>query len=81
MQSSLNWVDAIRTFVPEDQKLYTWWSYRNKDWKASNRGRRLDHIWVTPALQKAIKKHDILKDARDWTQTSDHVPVMLELDL
>lgn len=81
MQKSLGWVDGIRTFVPEDQKLYTWWSYRNRDWKASNRGRRLDHVWVTPALQGKLKGHKILKDARDWTQTSDHVPVMLELDL
>lgn len=80
MQASLNWTDAIRTFVPNDQKLYTWWSYRNKDWKASNRGRRLDHIWVTEPLKKSLKSHTILKDTRDWTQTSDHVPVMLDLD-
>ena len=41
-------IDAVRHFVPADQKLYTWWSYRNQDWRASDRGRRLDHIWVTP---------------------------------
>jgi exodeoxyribonuclease-3 len=23
-------VDAVRHFVPPDQKLYTWWSYRNR---------------------------------------------------
>ena len=43
-------VDAVRHFVPADQKLYSWWSYRNQDWRASDRGRRLDHIWVTPDL-------------------------------
>ena len=43
-------VDAVRHFVPADQKLYTWWSYRNRDWRASDRGRRLDHVWVTPDL-------------------------------
>jgi exodeoxyribonuclease-3 len=80
-QKSLDWVDAIRTFVPDTEKLYTWWSYRNKDWKASNRGRRLDHIWVTPVLKPHLKGFKILKDSRDWEQTSDHVPVMLELDL
>ncbi len=31
-------VDAVRHFVPADQKLYTWWSYRNRDWRASDRG-------------------------------------------
>ena len=40
--------DAMRHFVPADEKLYTWWSYRNQDWRRSNRGRRLDHVWVTP---------------------------------
>jgi exodeoxyribonuclease-3 len=81
MKDSIRWHDAIRHFVPEDQKCYTWWSYRNKDWKASNRGRRLDHIWVTPPLKDALRSHTILSDTRDWEQPSDHVPVMIELDL
>jgi exodeoxyribonuclease-3 len=74
-----SFVDAIRHFVPEDEKLYTWWSYRNRDWRASNRGRRLDHIWVTPDLTAGLAGYTILKDARDWPQTSDHVPVCLEM--
>ena len=69
--------DAVRHFVPEAEKLYTWWSYRNQDWRASNRGRRLDHIWVTPDLKP--KRYEILTDARDWPQSSDHVPVMVEI--
>ena len=73
--------DAIRHFVPDDQKLYTWWSYRNQNWAASNRGRRLDHIWVTPDLIPHLKSHVILREARDWTQPSDHVPVALTLDI
>jgi exodeoxyribonuclease-3 len=72
--------DAIRHFVPADEKLYTWWSYRNRDWRASDRGRRLDHIWVSRDLLAGLRRYEILKDARDWPQTSDHVPVMLELD-
>ena len=73
--------DAIRHFVPADEKLYTWWSYRNQDWRRSDRGRRLDHIWVSPDLVGTLVGYDILKDARDWPQTSDHVPVMLEIDI
>jgi len=72
-------VDAIRHFVPADQKLYTWWSYRNRDWRTSNRGRRLDHIWTTPDLK--LKGYEILQDARDWVQTSDHVPVCLDVEI
>ena len=71
-------VDAVRHFVPETEKLYTWWSYRNQDWQLSNRGRRLDHIWVTPDLRPKLKRYEILQDARNWPQTSDHVPVMVE---
>ncbi len=40
------WVDAMRELVPEPTKLYTWWSYRSPDWKAADKGRRLDHMWV-----------------------------------
>lgn len=73
------WHDAMRHFVPPDQKLYTWWSYRNRDWRASDRGRRLDHIWVSPDLVPDLSGHVVLKDARDWPQTSDHVPVCIDL--
>jgi exodeoxyribonuclease-3 len=78
-QRAGHWHDAVRHFVPEDQKLYTWWSYRATDWRASDRGRRLDHVWVSPDLAGGLKRHAILKDARDWTQASDHVPVMVEI--
>ncbi|MCW8308331.1 exodeoxyribonuclease III [Acidiphilium sp. PA] len=71
--------DAIRHFVSQDQKLFTWWSYRNRDWRASNRGRRLDHIWVSRDLEASLSHHDILSEARDWPRGSDHVPVVLTL--
>jgi len=79
LRTGLEWIDSARHFVPEPTKVYTWWSYRNKDWKASNRGRRLDHIWVTPPLRAQLQAHDILTAARDWEKTSDHVPVLLTL--
>lgn len=81
MYASLDWQDAIRHFVPADQKCFTWWSYRNRDWKKSNRGRRLDHIWLTKPLMPFLSGHQILASARDWAQPSDHVPVMIDLDL
>ena len=76
---NVGFYDALRHFVPADQKLYTWWSYRNRDWKVANRGRRLDHIWVTPDLRDALKEHTVLISARDWEKGSDHVPVCVEL--
>ena len=73
--------DAMRHFVPAEQKLYTWWSYRNRDWKVANRGRRLDHVWVTPDLVPGLRSMQVLTEARDWERGSDHVPVCVELEL
>ena len=73
------WIDTMRHFVPPPQKLYSWWSYRNRDWRLSDRGRRLDHIWVTPDMAGTLKAGQILKDARDWPLASDHVPVCVEM--
>jgi exodeoxyribonuclease III len=72
-------VDAVRHFVPAPQRLYTWWSYRARDWAASDRGRRLDHIWVTGAVAAALSEAQIHRDSRSWDKASDHVPVMLTL--
>ncbi len=80
MQRAGEWHDALRHFVPADQKLYTWWSYRAADWRASDRGRRLDHVWVSPDLAGGLTRHAVLKDARDWEKASDHVPVMVEIE-
>ena len=81
MMASLDWIDVPRRFVPESEKLYSWWSYRNNDWRASNRGRRLDHILATPALGGALKSYRIDTDLRDWDVPSDHVPVLATLDV
>ena len=80
-KAAFDWIDMSREFVPHHEKLYSWWSYRAKDWKSSDRGRRLDHIWASPALKGAAKSHAILKPARSWKRASDHVPVMVEFDL
>ena len=69
------WVDAVREFIPEGQ-LYSWWSYRARDWDAADRGRRLDHIWVTPPLADQVSHAGVLRDVRGWEQPSDHAPVV-----
>jgi exodeoxyribonuclease-3 len=69
----------VRKFSPPDEKLYSWWSYRARDWAAADKGRRLDHVWVTPGLAPRLKSAQILRDARGWERPSDHVPVMVTL--
>jgi exodeoxyribonuclease-3 len=72
--------DLVRKAYPEPQKLASWWSYRAVDFRQSNRGLRLDHIWVTPGLREVAlsngkaeaKIHD---DVREWEKPSDHAPV------
>jgi exodeoxyribonuclease-3 len=72
------WVDLVRRHIPYDQKLYSWWSYRARDWEASDRGRRLDHIWSTPDLADFLKEAEIVRAARGWSEKpSDHVPVIV----
>ena len=73
---AFDWHDVTRSFVPADKKIYSWWSYRAADWEESDRGRRLDHIWVSPALKDGLSHHTILREARGWDRPSDHVPVM-----
>lgn len=75
LYKSINFCDAVRKFVEPEKKLFSWWSYRNRNWKKSNRGRRLDHIWVTYSLINEIKSYNILCEARDFARPSDHVPV------
>ena len=81
LQETLNWIDTTRLIHPEPKKLYSWWSYRARDWSTSDRGRRLDHIWVTPPLKSYIGEAYILREARGWEKPSDHVPVTTKLDL
>lgn len=79
LRDSRDWVDAIRYFIPPENKLYSWWSYRARDWEKADRGRRLDHIWVTPDLKASLKHGEILRSARGWDKPSDHVPVIVDL--
>mgnify|MGYP001611564775 FL=1 len=81
MQRAGGWVDALRHFAPEPARLYTWWSYRNRDWRASDRGRRLDHVWVSPDLKRRLIGAYVLKGARDWPAPSDHVPVVIDVEI
>jgi exodeoxyribonuclease-3 len=84
LKASLGFIDLPREAVPEPEKMFSWWSYRAADFRASNRGLRLDHIWVTPGLRDAAlgsgsaasRVHD---EVRAWERPSDHAPVTADL--
>ena len=81
LQEAHNWFDVMRHFVPEPERLYSWWSYRSKDWRAADKGRRLDHVWCSPPLKDKMKSMHVLEEARGWEKPSDHAPVMVEFDV
>lgn len=72
------WADLIRHHIPAEEKLFTWWSYRSKDWSNADKGRRLDHIWSSPELVDSLEYINVLREARGWEKPSDHVPVIAE---
>ncbi|MHB8530210.1 MAG: exodeoxyribonuclease III [Caulobacteraceae bacterium] len=86
LKASLGFIDLAREATPEPQKLFSWWSYRAADFRVSNPGLRLDHIWITPGLRQAAFRlgrasariHD---DVRAWERPSDHAPISADLAL
>ena len=81
VQASGPWTDAMRAKVAASEKLYTWWSYRSPDWAAANKGRRLDHVWLSSLLAPALRDMKVHSHTRSWDKPSDHVPVMVKLEM
>ena len=81
LQAAHDWVDLGRHFIPAPERCFTWWSYRAQDWAASDRGRRLDHMWASPSLAPQARAHRVLEPCRGWERPSDHVPLILELEV
>ena len=76
-----NLVDAVRIFNNPPENIFTWWSYRSKDFNKNNRGRRLDHIWITKDKKIKIKDSKIFKDLRNNVKPSDHVPISMDFEI
>ncbi|KZY45068.1 exodeoxyribonuclease III, partial [Roseovarius sp. HI0049] len=74
------WADVTRQDIPDGQ-LYSWWSYRARDWDTADKGRRLDHIWASADIANAGHSSRILRPARGWDKPSDHAPVFASFDL
>lgn len=76
-------IDIARHNRDSNEKLFSWWSYRSPDWTKNDRGRRLDHIWVSQSLlpKTKIESFSIFRDARAWEKPSDHVPISFEMVL
>jgi exodeoxyribonuclease-3 len=79
LRQAHEWVDIGRTFMPAPERCFTWWSYRSPDWTKNDRGRRLDHMWVSPSVAGRVVSHRVLEPCRSWDRPSDHVPLICEI--
>src|SRR5438477_5444894 len=76
-----SWIDSMRILTPEPTKLYTWWSYRSPDWETADKGRRLDHIWTSPALADLVSHIAIARNYRGAEWPADHVAITSTIGL
>lgn len=69
-------IDTYRYFYPEQEGVYSWWSYRFRA-REKNAGWRIDYFCVSECLK------DRLVDARIHTEItgSDHCPVELQIEV
>lgn len=71
--------DSHRLFE-QPPKSFSWWDYRDFAFRR-NRGMRIDHILVSPALKPLVRSCVIDKAPRKNERPSDHTPVLAEIDL
>lgn len=73
---SHGYIDTFRYFYPEQEQIYSWWSYRFKA-REKNAGWRIDYFVVSEDLKEK------LEDAKIHTEVmgSDHCPVELDVNL
>ena len=76
---ALGFVDSFRIFA-QPEGAFTWWDYRMSAFKR-NRGLRIDHILLSPALAATCTSVRIDREMRALERPSDHAPVIAELDL
>ena len=69
-------IDTYRYFYPDQEGIYSWWSYRFQARK-KNAGWRIDYFCVSESLKEK------LVDAKIHTEImgADHCPVELDIDL
>jgi exodeoxyribonuclease-3 len=76
MQQAGAWIDLMRTHIPPEEKVFTWWSYRARGLEmpptAAGGSITSGH---PPILRRRLSRVDVLREARGWERPSDHVPV------
>lgn len=77
--ANLGMTDAVRA-VNDEAGIYTFWDYQAGAWQKNN-GIRIDHLFLSPEAADHLVTARVEKHTRSWEKPSDHVPVVIELDL
>ena len=72
-------IDSFRIFE-QNTGHWSWWDYRNNAFEL-NKGWRIDHIYISNELSSSLKSCFIDCSVRSNLRPSDHVPVVIDLDL
>ena len=72
-------IDSFRIFE-KNTGHWSWWDYRNNAYEL-NKGWRIDHIYISKSLSSKLKSCVIDRSQRENLQPSDHVPVLINLEI
>lgn len=75
----LGYTDAFRSLHPEEKGQFTFWDYFRQAFE-HNRGIRIDHFLLSPALKNRLAACVIDKGPREQQRPSDHTPIVVTLD-
>jgi len=76
---NLGFLDALRA-CSDQPGLYSFWDYQAGAFQRNN-GIRIDHLLLSPQAQDRLKSVSVRKEMRGWDKPSDHVPVMVDLEI
>jgi exodeoxyribonuclease-3 len=79
---ALKWIGFTDAYLQADGApgAYTFWDYQAGAWQRNN-GIRIDHALLSPQAADRLRGVSIHRDVRAWDKPSDHVPLVIELDV
>jgi exodeoxyribonuclease-3 len=79
---ALKWLGLSDAYMQADGTpgAYTFWDYQAGAWQR-NHGIRIDHALLSPQAADRLRGCEIHRDVRGWEKPSDHVPLVIDLDL
>lgn len=79
---ALKWLGLSDAYLQADGTpgAYTFWDYQAGAWQR-NHGIRIDHALLSPQAADRLRGCEIHRDVRGWEKPSDHVPLVIDLDL